>query len=53
MLFTDLIKRTSLKNSLYMNKVQILFFDSSMRCWYFRLMTINESLMAINVPLAV
>ena len=53
MLFTYLIKRTDLKNSLYVNKVQILFFYSSLRCWYFPLMTINGSLMAINAPLAV
>ena len=53
MLFTYLIKRTDLKKSLYLNKVQILFFYTSMRCWHFPLMTINGSLMAINVPLAV
>ena len=53
MMFTYLIKRTYLKKSLYVSIVQILFFYSSMRCWYFPLMTINRSLMAINVPLAV
>ena len=53
MLFTYLIKHTDLKKSLYVDKVQILFFYSSMRCWRFLLMTINGSLMAINVSLAV
>ena len=53
MLFTYLIQRTDLKKSLYVNKVQILLFYLSMLCWYFPLMTINGSLMAINVPLAV
>ena len=53
MLFIYLIKRTDLKNSLYVNKGQVLFFYSSMLCWYFPKMTINGSLMAINVPLAV
>ena len=53
MRFTYLIKRTDLKKSLYVNKVQILFFYSSMHCWYFPLMTINGSLMPINVPLVV
>ena len=53
MLFTYLIKRTDLKKSLYVNKFQILFFYSSMCCWHFPLMTINGSLMAKNVPLAV
>ena len=52
MLFTYLIKRTDLKKSLYVNKVQILFFYSSMRCRRFPLMTINGSLMAINGSLA-
>ena len=51
MLFTYLIKRTDMKKSLYVNKVQILFFYSSMRCWRFPL--INGSLMTINVSLAV
>ena len=47
MLFTYLIKRTDLKKkSLYLNKVHIIFFYSSMRCWRFPLMTINGSLMA-------
>ena len=32
MLFTYLFKRTDLKKSLYVNKVQILFFYSFMRC---------------------
>ena len=41
MLFTYLIKRTDLKKLLYANKVQILFSYSSMRYWYFSLMTIN------------
>ena len=50
---TYLIKGTDLKKSLYVNKVQTLFFYSSMRCCYFLLMTINGSLMAINVPLVV
>ena len=53
MLFTYLIKLTDLKKSLHVNKVQILFFYSSMHCWQFPFMTINGSLMAINVPLAV
>ena len=54
MLFTYLIKGKDLKKkTLYVNKVQILFFYSSMRCWRFPLMTINGSLMAINVSLAV
>ena len=53
MLFTYLINRTEIKKSLYVNKVQILFFYSSMRCWYFPLMIINGSLMAMHVLLAV
>ena len=53
MLFTYLNKTHRREKSLYVNNVQILFFYSAMRCWYFPLMTINGSLMAINVPLAV
>ena len=53
MLFTYLIKRTDFKKTLYGNKVQILFFYSTMRCLYFPLLTINGRLIAINVPLAV
>ena len=53
MLFTYLINRTDIKKSLYVHKSQILFFYSSMRCWYFHLMTINGSLMAKHVLLAV
>ena len=48
MLFTYLIKRTDMKKWLHVNEVQILFFYSSMHCWYLPLMTINCSLMAIN-----
>ena len=43
MLFTYLIKRTDLKKLLNVSKVQILFSYSSTRCWYFPLMTINDS----------
>ena len=43
MLFTYLIKRTDLKISLYVNKVEISFFYSSMLCWYFPLMTTKGS----------
>ena len=32
MLFTYLMNRTDIKKPLYVNKVQILFFYSSMRC---------------------
>ena len=53
MLFIYLINRTDIKKSFYVNKVQILFFYSSMRCWYFPLMTINVSLMAMHVLVAV
>ena len=53
MLLTYLINHTDIKKSLYVNKVQILFFYSAMRCCYFPLMTINGSLMAIHVLLAV
>ena len=53
MLFTNLINHTDIKKSLYVNKVQILFFYSSMRRWYFPLMRINCSLMAMHVLLAV
>ena len=53
MLFTYLINRTDIKKSLYVNKVQIVFFYSSVRCWYLPLMTINGSLMAMHVLLAV
>ena len=53
MLFTYLINRTDIKKSLYVNKVEILFFYSSISCWYFPLMTINGRLMAMHVLLAV
>ena len=53
MLFTYLIKKYRLEKSLYVNKVHILFSYSSMRCWYFPLMTINGSYMAINSLLGV
>ena len=53
MMFTYLLNRIDIKKSLYVNKVQILFFYSSMHCWYFPLMTINGSLMAMHVQLAV
>ena len=53
MLFAYLINRKDIKQSLYVNEVQILFFYSSMRCWYFPLMTINGSLLAMHVLLAV
>ena len=53
MLFTYLINRTDIKKSLYVNKVQVLFVYPSMRRWYFPLMTINGSLMAMHVLLAV
>ena len=53
MLFTYLINRTDIKKSLYVNKVQIVFLYSSMRCWYFHLMTINGSLTAMHALLAV
>ena len=53
MLFTYLINPTDLEKSLYVNKVQILFFYSSMRCWHFPLIPINCSLMAINARQAV
>ena len=53
MLLTYLINRTDIKKSLYVNKSQILFFYSSMRCWYFPLMTINGSLMAMHFLQAV
>ena len=43
MLFTYLIQRKDLKKSLYVNKVQILFFYSSIGCRYFPLMAINVS----------
>ena len=53
MMFTYLINRTDIRKSLNVNKVQILLFYSSMRCWYFPLMTINGSLMKMHVLLAV
>ena len=53
MLFTYLINRTDIKKSLYVNKSQILFFYSSIRCCYFPLVTINGSLMTMHVLLAV
>ena len=53
MLFTYLINRTDIRISLYVNKVKILNFYSSMRCWYFPLMTINGSLMTMHVLLEV
>ena len=37
---TYLIKRTDLKKSLYVMKVQILFPNSCIGWWYFPLMTI-------------
>ena len=46
MLLTYLIKRTDLKIPLFVNKVQISFFYSFMRCWYLPLMTINDSKIA-------